>query len=349
MVNGIKKEKILKRTNRKQNFKKFVETGYSNLELFRKFCKNDEDLLIYTCITDKELQEYIDKIKKFKTEEEQIKYLVNNQPFMNETEERFNRCISSMAKYLKGYIEYNGFVMANAQGDSSDWGAEFWAKFCKICNFYRTRWFHTNTLSKKTSVVYNKMLYKEFIYITRLSISSERKHQAFKATQDFNNASIFKLSLDGKLESEDSENGKALGEVIRDEEHGDEAMFNQVQLNSILNKALSLCKEYPEANALYDQIKDFYDKQDIAGFDKKVIVLGKIFLYKAGLVSPKILTFIKMLSSTYKAKYQISPARVNTQIAQYKSKKPVKYAFQNKKKTTEMTWKELLIHKRGEL
>ena len=240
--------------------------------------------------------------------------------------------------------------MANAQGDSNDWGAEFWAKFCKICNFYRTRWFHSETLTKKTSVTYNKMLYKEFIYITRLSISSERKHQAFKATQD-QNASIFKLSLDGKLESDDNNslNGKSLGEIVQDEEYGHEYMFNQSHISNLLSKALELCKEYPESNALYDKIADFYDKQDTVGFDKKTVVLGKIFLYKAGLVSPKILTFIKMLSSTYKAKYNISQARVNTQIAEYKTKKPVKYAFQKKKKTTEMTWKELLIHKRGEL
>lgn len=349
MVAGIKKEKISKRTNRKQNFKKFVESNYENLELFKKFCKNDENLLIYTCLTESELREYIDKLKVFSTQEEQIKFLINNQPFMNETEERFNRCITSIAKYLKGYIEYNGFIMANAQGDSNDWGAEFWAKFCKICNFYRTRWFHSETLNKKTSVTYNKMLYKEFIYITRLSISSERKHQAFKATQDFNNASIFKLSLDGKLESDDNENGKALGEVIQDEEHGSEAMFHQTAFNGLIRRALDLCKKYSESNAIYDKIADFYDKQDMTGFDKKTIVLGKIFLYKAGLVSPKMLSFIKLLSSTYKAKYNISQAKVNAQLAEFKNRKPVKYTFQKKKKSTEMTWKELLLHKRGEL
>lgn len=348
MVEKIKKEKISKRTNRKQNFKKFIESGYENLDLFRKFCKNDENLLIYTCLTEKELLEYINKIKEIEKPEDQIKYLINNQPYMNETEARFDRCVSSIAKYLKGYIEYNGFVMANAQGDSNDWSAEFWAKFCKICNFYRIRWFHSDTLKKKTSVNYNKMLYKEFIYITRLSISSERKHQAFKATQD-QNSSIFKLSLDSKLETDDSNNGKTLGEIIRDNTNDSETMIDKTHVSSIINKALSLCKEYPESNELYDKIKDFYDKQDLSGFDKKVIILGKIFLYKAGLVSPKILTFIKMLSSTYKAKYNISQVRINTLLSENKNKKPVKRAFQKKKKTTEMTWKELILHKRGEL
>ena len=60
---------------------------------------------------------------------------------------------------VKGYIEYNGYRMANSSGDNNDWTSEFWAKFCKICQFYRTRWFFPDSLKKKSTVVYNKIQY----------------------------------------------------------------------------------------------------------------------------------------------------------------------------------------------
>ena len=132
----IKKAKLSKRTNRKQNFKKFIESGYVNYQAFLNACKNDENLLIYTCLQKEELEVYIEKMKEFETVDDQIKYLVNNQPYANETVERFDRVVESIAKYLKGYIEYNGFRMANSSGDNEDWTSEFWAKYCKICDFY---------------------------------------------------------------------------------------------------------------------------------------------------------------------------------------------------------------------
>ena len=94
-------------------------------------------------------------------------------------------------------------------------------------------------------------------------------------------------------------------------------------------------------------IKDFYEKQDPIGFDKKTILLGKIFLYKAGLVSPKILQFIKALSSTYKARYGISQARVDVQIKE--QKKIMTGKSIKRTKTEDMGWRELIFRKRGEL
>ena len=75
MLNGIKKAKISKRTNRKQNFKKFIESDYTDIQAFLNACHNDEDLLIYTCLKPNELQEIIEKIKPLKTLEEKIDYL----------------------------------------------------------------------------------------------------------------------------------------------------------------------------------------------------------------------------------------------------------------------------------
>ena len=411
----IKKEKLRKRTNRKQNFKHFIESGYTDIPAFLNACDRDEDLLIYTCLkpeelkevieklkifdvltpyikefvdnyskmNDKEIQKLIDKIrepnvlesqmqyfmdnyailtederkelfnymKKFNSSDAQLDYLAENQPAMNETEERFNKCVESMAKFLKGYIEFNGFKMANAEGDAEDWSAEFWAKYCKICNFYRERWFHPEkfideeTGQSKTKVTHEPKLYKEFIFMQRMSISSERKHLAFLATQN-SNSSIFRLSLENPLES-DKDSDKTLGDILQDDTNDSEAMTEHVSLEKVIDKALNLCKEYPDALERIDLIRDLYEKQNIEDHDKKTIILSKIFLYKAGLSSPKILAFIKSLSATYKSRYNISAARVNTQIQNLKKVNMGKTIKQ--KDTKQMNWRDLILHKRGEL
>ena len=347
----IKKAKLVKRTNRKQNFKKFIESGYKDIAAFLGACKNDENLLIYTCLKPDELQKYIDEMKNYSTIEDQMAFLVDNQPIMNETEERFDRCVNSMAKYLKGYIEFNGYKLANAEGDAEDWTAEFWAKYCKICNFYRIRWFHPEALidpetgESKTKVTFNPMQYKEFIYIIRMSISGERKHLAFLATQD-GNSSIFRMSLENKLES-DKDNEKTLADILQDTTTNADTMTEDASLSKTIEKALKLCEAYPDAAERIDLIRNFYVEQNIEDHDKKTIILGKIFLYKAGLVSPKILAFIKSLSATYKARYNISAARVNTQIQQLKGVNTGKAIKPQSPK--QMGWRDLILHKRGEL
>lgn len=347
----LKKAKLAKRTSRKQNFKNFIESGYTDIQAFFSACKDDENLLIYTCLTKEELQPYFDEMKTLETIDEQRTYLINHQPMMNETEERFNKCVDSMAKYLKGYIEYNGFKLANADGDAEDWAAEFWAKYCKVCNFYRVRWFHPEQLideetgESKTKVTYNPMQYKEFIFILRMSISGERKHLAFLATQN-GNSSIFRSSLDDKLES-DKDNEKTLGDILQDENNDGDTITEHVNITKLIDKALSLCKEYPDAAEKFDLIKDLYEKQNIEDHDKKTIILSKIFLYKAGLVSPKILAFIKSLSATYKSRYNISAARVNTQIQNIKKVNTGKTIKQ--KESSQMNWRDLILHKRGEI
>ena len=52
----IKKARLVKRTNRKQNLKKFIESDYVDMQAFLTACKNDENLLIYTCLLQEELQ-----------------------------------------------------------------------------------------------------------------------------------------------------------------------------------------------------------------------------------------------------------------------------------------------------
>lgn len=357
----IKKERISKKTNRKQNFKKFVESGYSDMKLFFNACKNDENLLIYTCLEPEELAVIIEKIKKFDTLDDQIAYLVdiNNQPTMNETEERFDKVKESLYSYLKGYIDYNAFRLSNSTNSAEDWSSELWEKFCKICDFYRIRWFHPDELekeNKKTNVIFTPMLYREFLYVVRLSISSERKHRAFLAALHPEDT-IFKLSLNGKIDVGDDE--KALAEVVPDEENDGANIVENTNVSCIVDKALKIAKEYPEAMEVYDQIKTYYEVQDTEiivdkdpnnriYLDKKVVVLAKIFLYKAGLISPKCLAYIKALSPTFKSRYNISNARVNAQIAALKgSKKPS--TKQKKVQKKELTYKELILRKRGEL
>lgn len=341
MVEKIQKKRIMKKTNRKQNLKKFIDSGYTNLELFFNACKNDEDLLIYTCLEPDEVNEYIEKMKSFPTIQEQVKYLVENQPFMNENVKRFDKCVKCLASYIKGYITYNGFLMSNGDGDNKDWSSEFWLKYCKICNFYRMRWFFPSELKKKSTVVYNKILFKEFLYITRRSVSGDRKHKAFLATQDVN-ASVFKISLDNKVDP-NSDGDKTLADIVPDEKDED-YVLGLSNLQSIFKRALDMCAQYSDGLEHYDEIKDFYDKQDSSSFKPKVVMLGKIFLYKAGLISPKTVAFVKSLSNTNKTKYNISLARLNNQVKQFKLQKELS---KNKKKEKPKTYVDYIIHKRG--
>ena len=323
MLRKIQGKKLSKKTNYKQNFKKFVESGYTNLDAFKKACKGDENLLIYTCLKPNELNTFIEGMKQYEDLDAQIKYLkrVDIQPAMNETEERYETCILSIADYLKNYITYNGFVMNNGSGSAEDWTSEFWLKYTKICNFYRDRWFHRERLKKESTVKYNPVLYKEFVYICRMSITGERRHQAFLATQK-PDATLFRSSLDFKLDSK-SDSDKSLLDVVKDPVTDNELTHDSVNIIEIKRKALELSKIY-EDGKYYNQIKKFYEVEDTSGFNKKVIILGKIFLYKAGLRAPKVLSFIKSLSNTYKLKFNISTALINREVTEAKHKKVAK-------------------------
>lgn len=338
----LKKEKIKKRINRKHSLKKFIDSGYTDVQAFLGACKNDEDLLIYTCLEQNELDEYLEKLRNLPPEEDKIKYLVNNQPFMNTTIERYNRCVESIAKYLKGYIAYNGYVLCNRQGNAEDWGSTFWLKFCKICEFYRVRWFYPEKLEKKSTVVYNPLLYKEFLYICRSSITSERKYLAFLATQDLL-SSVFDVSIDSKISGGKEGEEKSIGDAIPDK-MSEISLVENANLDCVCRKALNICKGYNEGSKYYNQIESFYEKQDASGFDKKVVILGKIFLYKAGLVSPKILSFIKGLSNTYKVRYNLSTDRVLAEMKKFKMLD--RHSHKTDKK--EMGWRDIVFKKRGE-
>ena len=76
-----------------------------------------------------------------------------------------------------------------------------------------------------------------------------------------------------------------------------------------------------EQIATMQRLINFGVNEDSAKLNKKTVILGKIFLYKAGLRSPKVLSFIKSLSNTYKARFNISNALVNKQISDLKNKK----------------------------
>lgn len=322
-------KKLSKRTTNKQTFKKFVDSDYTDFEAFKKACKGDENLLIYTCLKKEELMPFIEKIKEFDTVEAQLKYLKNNnvQPPMNETEERYDVCVKqSIPAFLKNYIAFNGFKMNNSSGDAEDWTSEFWLKYVKICNFYRDRWFHPETLKKASTVVYNKMLYKEFIYICRMSITGERRHQAFLATQR-PESSLFKPSLDFNLESK-SNTDRSLMDITKDTKNDATNVLEEVHTNTLIEKALELAKNY-ENGHYYKQIEDVYLNQDVKGVNKKILMLSKIFLYKAGLTAPKVLTFIKSLSNTYKAKFNISNSLVIRQLNEAKKRKVHKIASYN--------------------
>lgn len=345
-MKNIQGKKLLKRNNNKSNFEKFVKSNYTDFEVFNKACKGDENLLIYTCLKRAELVPFIDAIKDIEPVDAKIKYLKANQPFMNENEERYNVCIESIASYLKNYINYNGFVMNNANGDAEDWTSEFWLKYTKICGFYRERWFHPENLKRATTVEYKPFLYKEFVYVCRMSITGERRHQAFLATQR-GDATIFKPSLDFKVDSK-SDTDKSLMDVVKDPCSDSELTQDQTGMNYIIAKALGYAKNY-ENGKYYDIIESIYVNQDLGETkDRKVIILSKIFLYKAGLVSPRILSFIKSLSSKYKAKFNISSALVNRQLNEFKKKRITKMpTYSDVLEDGGKTHIGLIIRKRG--
>lgn len=327
-MKDIQSKKLHKRANNKGSFNTFVNSDYTNFEAFRKACKNDENLAIYTCLKHDELLPYIEKIKEIDDIKEKIKYLKNHQPAMNETEERFDVCIKSIAGFLKNYINYNGFIMNNSDGDAEDWASEFWLKYVKVCDFYRERWFHPENLVKESTVTYNTMKYKEFVYICRMSITGERRHQAFLATQK-PSSSIFKPSLDFKLDSK-STNEKSLIDVLnaKDPSCDSELMLSKTNVNNIIDRALQLSENYQ--NGKYTaQIAKYYEYQDSTGINKKIQTLGKIFLYKAGLVSPKSVSFIKSLSNKYKSKFNISNALLIRQSNSLKKNNSVKVTNYN--------------------
>lgn len=347
-MNKIQGKKLLKRTNNKNSFKNFVESNYTDINLFKKACKNNENLLIYTCLKQEELMEYIEKIKPIEGLNEKLKFLKNNQPAMNENEERYDVCITSIAGFLKNYISFNGFTMNNSDGDAEDWTSEFWLKYTKVCNFYRDRWFHPENLKKESTVSYNPILYKEFVYICRMAITGERKHQAFLATQR-PETSIFKPSLDFKIDSNKSDSEKSLLEVIKDPACDYELIIDKLNIDDIQRRALQYSNDYMSGKYT-NKIRQYYEYQDASGIDKKIQILGKIFLYKAGLVSPKSVAFIKNLSNKYKAKFNISNALLNRQLNHLKKQKTIKApTYSDVLEDEGKTRVGLLLRKRGTL
>ena len=347
MAVKIQGKKLSKRTVNKQSFKKFIESDYTDLSAFRKACKGDENLLIYTCLEPHELSTYIEKIKEIESLEDKLKFLkdIRNQPFMNETEERYEVCIKSIAGYLKNYIVFNGFRMNNGSGDAEDWTSEFWLKYTKICNFYRDRWFHRERLKKESTVKYNKVLYKEFVYICRMSITGERRHQAFLATQR-PDATLFKPSLDFRLDAK-PDSDKSLMDVIKDPVTDDQLTLDTINVLEIKKKAIELSKSY-EKGKYTKELEAFYNVEDASGFSKKTVILGKIFLYKAGLRAPKVLSFIKSLSNTYKAKFNISSSLVAKQVSEYKNRKVSKIpSYADVLEDAGKTRLGLILRKRG--
>ena len=165
---------------------------------------------------------------------------------------------------------------------------------------------------KASTVVYNTMLYKEFIYICRMSITGERRHQAFLATQK-PESSLFKPSLDFNLEGKSNNTDRSLMDITKDTKNDASNVMEDVHMNKLIEKALEYAKQY-ENGHYYKQIQDIYINQEVKGVNKKVLILSKIFLYKAGLVAPKTLAFIKSLSNTYKAKFNISNSLVTRQL-----------------------------------
>ena len=205
----------MKESKTLQYLKNFIESDYSNLELFKKACHKNINLEIYLCIPEKELirilQEY--KNQGINNAKDLSSRLVNDQPAMNKTLEIYEKAVIKIQQNIDNYIKYHGFKMANSAGNAEDWYTEFLIKYWYNVNFYKVRWFFPETLKKESKVKYKTMLYKDFLYQSKAIISNEKRlkaHQAASRKQD----SLFKTSLDKEFK----DSNKNLKDTVSDDE-----------------------------------------------------------------------------------------------------------------------------------
>ena len=294
-------------------FQEFINSDYTNMNIFTKLCKNNMNLTGYICINKDELNKYLENIKTLPTAKDQYDYLINNQPIINGDEQTYNKAVLILTEYLKKYINYHAFKLINAQGDINDYIPDLYQKFFYMTNFYKDRWFHSNELKKATKVKWKPMQYKEFSYIARATIAGERRLKAFKFANN-PEASTNKISL-----SQLAYNKVSSNKSIKREDLVTQAddLDDQTDYKNLLENINKYCTSIDDSKYV-KKIQAMLTNKNIKGSKNENIIL-KVCLYKAGITNHlKLLTFINNLSTKYKEKFGISQALLKKQIEQAK-------------------------------
>lgn len=300
-------------------FQEFVNSDYTNINMFKKLCKQNMNLTAYLCISKEDLQTYFTKIKKLPTVKEQYEYLIDKQPIINSTEEVYLKAIDILTDYLKKYINYHAFKLINAQGDINDYIQDLYQKFFYMANFYKDRWFHSHELKKATKVKWKPMTYKEFSYIARATIAGERRLKAYKFAHN-PEASSNKISLSQLAYNKVTSNKSVKREDLVTQL---DTLDEQVDYQTLLQSVNKYCSQIDDGKYV-KKIQMMLTNKNIKGSKNENIVL-KVCLYKAGITNHlRLLTFINNLSTKYKEKFGISQVLLKKQIKEAEKQQVIK-------------------------
>lgn len=297
---------------------KFIESKFKDMEIFKELCLNDINLKGYLCAPEKLWIKNLKAIKKLDTAKEMLNYLIDNQPCINKTVESFDAAIKLLAGDIENYVTFYAYKLVNAFGSVEDYTQDLYAKYYYMVNFYRTRWFFKKTLNKSTRVKWKPMTYKEFSYLAKATVASEKRLKAYKFRTN-PEATTNKISLDQYIGTSKTIDGKEarVGDFLVDSLNTNETLLMDVHYKFIIRKALEFVSSY-ENGKYTEKISQLLLNPSLPASKIEKILL-KVSLYKAGLnESLKVLKFIDTLSGKYKEKFGISQALLNRQIEKVK-------------------------------
>lgn len=283
--------------------KNFIESDYTDLDMFKKACHKNINLEIYLCIPEKELVRILQAYKEqgINNAKELSSRLVNDQPAMNKTLDIYEKATVRIQQNIDNYIKYHGFKMANSAGSAEDWYTEFLIKYWYNVNFYKTRWFFPETLKKESKVKFKPMLYKDFLYQSKAVISNEKRlkaHQAASKKQD----SLFKTSLDKDFK----DSNKNLKDTISD---SNDMSFLTSEFEVFKNRILTEIYKDSKFSHLFKKVEKMITSEEVkSNTPEGKLILAKCFLL--GLDSPRLIEFVKGMSGRQKAAYGISDSRI---------------------------------------
>ena len=297
------------------------QSNYTDKDLWIKLSNSDINLKIYQYLEDDELENVITSLKNISSDSDKINYLIDHQIPCNKNEKIFTATVNDMVNELENYVTYHAFKLINAHGNIEDYKQDLFCKFFYMANFYKDRWFNKDKfiVDKEknlysTKVVYKPVLYKEFLWLAKATISGERRLKAYKFTKD-PESSVNKVSLNQLAYNKKSDNKKLIKEdlISTDCDVSESTNYRQ-----ILQKANSFLDGLDGFECSKKKVKNMLIDNKIKG-NKVENILLKVSLYKAGLSeSTKVLTFINNLSNKYKERFGISQSLLEKQLIKSK-------------------------------
>lgn len=297
------------------------QSDYEDEQLWVKLSNSDINLKTYQYLKKEDRAEIITSLKALNSDHERVSYLVNNQIPCNKNKEIFDATVNDMVDELENYVTYHAFKLINAHGSIEDYKQDLFCKFFYMSNFYKDRWFNKDKfiVDKEknlysTKVVYKPMLYKEFLWLAKATISGERRLKAYKFTKD-PESSVNKVSLNQLAYNKKSDNKRLIKEdlISVDCDAADSTNYRQ-----ILQKANAFLDSLDGFDCSKKKVKNMLIDNKIKG-NKVENILLKVSLYKAGLSeSTKVLTFVNHLSNKYKERFGISQSLLDQQLVRSK-------------------------------